>query len=197
MTPAAIEKPALHHVTLKTIKLDEMIEWYGKTVGMKPNYKFPGGAWMTNDAANHRIALLVAPGLEDDSDKLIHTGMHHTAFEYSSIDGLLSTYERLENDDILPHAALDHGLTTSFYYLDPDKNSVELQADNFGGDWAKSTNFMRTAPEFDANPIGVPVDPAKLVAAWKAGADADELHRRGYVDNEFAPAGELDLNLPG
>src|SRR6478609_4713068 len=147
MTPSAVANPALHHVTLKTIKLDEMVDWYGKVVGMKPNYKFPGGAWMTNDEANHRIALLVAPGLEDDSDKLIHTGMHHTAFEYAGIDGLLLTYERLAKDGILPHGCLDHGVTTSFYYLDPDHNSVELQADNFGGDWAQSSNFMRTAPE--------------------------------------------------
>lgn len=196
MTSATTENPALHHVTLKTVKLDEMVDWYGKTIGMKPNYKFPGGAWMTNDEANHRFALLVAPGLKDDDDKLHHTGMHHTAFEYSSIAGLLGTYERLAKDDILPHGCLDHGVTTSFYYLDPDGNSLELQADNFGGDWAQSSNFMRTAPEFDANPIGVPVDPAKLLAAFKEGADADELHRRGYVENEFAPAGELDLNLP-
>lgn len=27
---------------------------------------------------------------------------------------------------------MDHGLTMSIYYLDPDGNGVELQVDNFG-----------------------------------------------------------------
>ena len=54
---------------------------------------------------------------------------------------------------------------------------------------------MRTAPEFAANPIGVPVDPEQLIAAWRDGADADELHRRAYAA-EFKPDSELDLRLP-
>src|SRR4051812_7461375 len=48
MTTAA-RFPALHHVTLKTTRLDEMIDWYRNAVGMEPNFKFPGGAWTSND----------------------------------------------------------------------------------------------------------------------------------------------------
>jgi catechol-2,3-dioxygenase len=80
------------------------------------------------------------------------------------------------------------------YFVDPDGNSVELQADNFG-DWKRSTDWMRTAPEFAANPIGVPVDPDRLVKAWREGASAQELHRRAYA-GEFAPDGAFDLRLP-
>ena len=50
------------------------------------------------------------------------------------MDELLDTYQRLKSDGIVPHGCLDHGMTTSFYYVDPDGNSVELQCDNFGGD---------------------------------------------------------------
>jgi catechol 2,3-dioxygenase len=194
MSRTVASNPVLHHVTLKTNRLDEMCAWYGNAVGLKPNHYGPFGAWLTNDAANHRVAMLVAPGLADDPGKVAHTGMHHLAFEYPGIDGLLSTYERLSGDGVLPHACLDHGLTTSLYYLDPDGNSVELQADNFG-DWEASSEWMRTAPEFQTNPIGVNVDPEQLVAAWKAGADAAELHRRGFA-GEFDPGTPLDLRLP-
>jgi len=34
--------------------------------------------------------------------------------------------------------ALDHGMTISLYYLDPDGNLLELQVDSFG-DWAASS----------------------------------------------------------
>jgi hypothetical protein len=74
--------PILHHVNLKTTRLQEMIEWYGVVVGMTPHHVAPIGAWLTNDAANHRLALLAFPGMSDDTDKDSHTGIHHTAFEF-------------------------------------------------------------------------------------------------------------------
>lgn len=194
MSPSEVVKPLLHHVTFKTTRLDEMIEWYGKVVGMVPNYRDSVAAWMTNDEANHRVALLAVPGVVDDPGRIPHAGMHHSAFEFESIDDLFGTYERLKGEGITPHACLDHGLTTSLYYVDPDGNSVELQVDNFG-DWRASSEWMRTAPEFKANPIGVQIDPDRLAAAWHAGAGAAELHRRGYA-GEFDPGTPLDLRLP-
>jgi catechol 2,3-dioxygenase len=190
----AVSRPVLHHVTMKTTRLDEMLEWYATTVGMKPNFRDEVAAWTTNDAANHRVAFLAVPGLRDDAEKVIHTGVHHLAFEYADLDELLTCYIRLRDQGIEPHACLDHGLTLSLYYLDPDGNSVELQADNFG-DWAASTAFMKTSPEFRANAIGTNVDVAELVRAWEGGAGAADLHRRAYA-GEFDPGTPLDLRLP-
>ena len=190
----AVIRPTLHHINLKTRRLQEMIDWYTTVVGMKSNYTFPGGAWLTNDEANHRLALLTAPQLSDDPDKLMHTGIHHSAFEYATIDDLLNTYTRLKGLGIEPHACLDHGMTTSFYYVDPDGNSVELQVDNFGN-WEQSTEWMRTSPQFDADPIGMPVNPDQMVAARKAGASFADLHRRAYA-GEFKPDSPLDLRVP-
>ncbi len=144
-----INQPTLHHVNLKTTRLQEMIDWYGTVVGSKPNFQFPGGAWLTNDGANHRIALLTSSKMSDDPDKLVHTGMHHLAFEYGNFNDLLDTYSRLRELDIKPHMSLDHGITTSFYYVDPDGNSVELQYDNFD-DWNKSSEWMRTSKNLRA-----------------------------------------------
>ncbi|MBA2288120.1 MAG: VOC family protein [Ktedonobacteraceae bacterium] len=187
-------RPTLHHINLKTKRLQEMIAWYGTVVGMKPNYHFPGGAWLTNDEANHRLALLVSPQLSEDPDKLMHTGLHHSAFEYATFDDLLNTYTRLKGLGIEPHACLDHGMTTSFYYEDPDGNSVELQVDNFGN-WQESSEWMCTSPQFASNPIGMPIDPDQIVAAHQAGASFAEIHRRAYA-GEFKPSGPLDLHVP-
>jgi catechol 2,3-dioxygenase len=187
-------QPTLHHVNLKTTRLQQMIDWYGTVVGSKPNFQFPGGAWLTNDTANHRIALLTSSKMSDDPDKLVHTGMHHLAFEYDDFNSLLDTYSRLSKLGIKPHMSLDHGITTSFYYVDPDGNSVELQYDNFD-DWSKSSEWMRNSPEFAKNPIGVPVDPAKMVAARDSGASRDDLHRRAFA-GEFLPSEPLDPRVP-
>ena len=186
--------PVFHHANLKTRRLDEMVAWYGKTVGLKVVFRWPGGAFLTNDGANHRVAFITAPGISDDPDKVAHAGIHHLAFEYATLDELLTTYTRLADDDIKPHFTVDHGMTTSFYYVDPDGNSVELQVDNFG-DWARSTEFMRTAPEFEADPIGVLVDPDQMVRARDEGASPREVHERGY-GGEFAPAEPQDIRIP-
>jgi catechol 2,3-dioxygenase len=189
-----ILRPALHHVNLKTTRLQQMIDWYGLVVGIEVTHQFEGGAWLTNDAANHRLALLSAPGLADDPEKLRHAGLHHTAYEYPSMNDLLDTYVRLKEHGIVPHACLDHGMTMSFYYVDPDGNSVELQCDEFG-DWSMSKAFMKSAPEFASDPIGIQVDPDRVVAARSGGATPQELHRRAYA-GEFAPDTPLDLRLP-
>jgi catechol-2,3-dioxygenase len=194
MSSSNIAYPTLHHVNLKTHRLKEMIDWYGLVIGTTVTHQFNGGAWLSNDAANHRLALLHHPDWEDDPDKLQHTGLHHTAYEYQSMDGLLDTYVRLAQRGILPHCCLDHGMTMSFYYVDPDGNSVELQCDDFG-DWAASKEFMHTSPQFAENPIGVSIDPARVVAARDEGANAQELHRRAYA-GEFPSEKPLDLRIP-
>jgi catechol 2,3-dioxygenase len=186
--------PVLHHVNLKTLKMDELIDWYGTVVGMRVHHKFPGGAWLSNDDANHRLALLTSPQLSEPQDKLLTTGMHHLAFEYASLQEMFEQYARLRGLDILPHAALDHGMTISLYYVDPDGNSVELQADAYG-DWAQSTEFVLTSPEFKENPIGHVFDPDRVLEALRGGATAEEVHRRAY-SGEFDPGTPLDLRFP-
>jgi catechol 2,3-dioxygenase len=129
-------KPKLHHVTIKTSHLDEMIAWYGIVIGAQVQFRDHVAAWTTNDAANHRIAFLAVPGLSDDARKVNHNGMHHCAFEYESFEDLMESFDRLRKAGVEPAFCLDHGLTISLYYKDPEGNFVELQSDNFG-DWAK------------------------------------------------------------
>jgi hypothetical protein len=149
---------------------------------------------MTNDGANHRVAFLAVPGLGDDPQKIRHNGMHHSAFEYASFSDLMSTYERLKNENVLPAFSLDHGLTTSLYYRDPEGNFVELQCDNFG-DWQRSSHWMRTSPDFAANPIGTFFDPDKVLNAFKSGQPFATL-QPAMRAGEFAPERTPNIGLP-
>ena len=194
-TPRPLErKPSLHHVTFKTTRLNTMVEWYHAVVGCETTFKADIAAWTTNDTANHRIAFLATPGIKDDPEKVAHSGMHHTAFEFGTLNELLDNYERLSEVGILPHMCLDHGLTTSLYYLDPDGNSVELQSDNFGN-WIHSSHFMRTSPEFASNPIGVEFDPPKIIKALKDGVPLSDLLLKSRA-GDFLPEKRGDLRLP-
>ena len=183
-------KPKLHHVTIKTSHLDEMITWYGLVIGAEVQFGDQVAAWTTNDAANHRIAFLAVPGLSDDAQKVDHNGMHHCAFEYQSFEDLMASFDRLRKAGVEPAFCLDHGLTMSLYYKDPEGNFVELQSDNFG-DWAKSTEFMRTSADFAANPIGTFFDPARVYERMKNDTDFKTLQKSiragDYLPNPIPP----------
>src|SRR4029079_11378713 len=92
------------------------------------------------------------------------------------IIGNPTSYDRLRKDGIEPAFCLDHGLTISLYYKDPEGNCVELQSDNFG-DWNKSSEWMRTSADFAANPIGTFFDPALVYDKMKDGADFKTLQK--------------------
>jgi catechol-2,3-dioxygenase len=180
-----IAKPVLHHVTMRTSRLEEMVAWYSVVLGAHVMFRDENGAWMTNDAANHRIAFLSAPTVTDDPQKDSHNAMHHCAFEYDSIADLMSSYKRLKDKGITPAICLDHVMTFSMYYKDPEGNFVEIQTDGFG-DWKLSSKFMQTSPEFAANPVGFFFDGDKAYDAHESGMDFDAL-RVAVRSGEFAP----------
>ena len=192
--PRPLVRPVFHHTTLATMKLDEMVEFYEQIAGLEPVYYSPGGAWLTNDEANHRIALLALPGLKAPEDKGHTIGLHHTAFEYASFDQWLDNYIRLRDEGIVPFLNLDHGMTMSMYYQDPEGNGVEIQVDGFGS-WAAGKEWMWASQEFGDNPIGVYFDPDAIVEARANGLEFQEIHRRARA-GEYEPAVKPEVFLP-
>jgi catechol-2,3-dioxygenase len=177
--------------------MQEMIDWYAAVVGVEPVFQAPGIAFLSNDGANHRISMVGNPQFLANPNFRKFVGMHHLAFEYESADDLLDTWRRLHEEyGYKPHVAVHHGMTLSCYYADPENNSVELQADVFG-DWKKSKAWMRTSPQFKADPVGKFVDPAAMLAARAAGVKTKELLRRAYA-GEYPPAAPYDylVDLP-
>jgi catechol 2,3-dioxygenase len=192
-----IVRPTLHHFGLKTSNLDAMVDWYAKVLGMEPNHRTGASfgtqadsrwkiAWISNDEANQRIAIMALQRLTEDEQRSRHKGLHHVAFEYPTLDDLLTTYARLKLLAISPVSAADHGSMTSFYYEDPDRNSIELMVDNFGSG-QQSSEFMRRSPAFASNPMGADVDPDQIFAARAAGMSVAEIHERAYA-GEFCGA---------
>ncbi|QHC02527.1 extradiol dioxygenase [Epidermidibacterium keratini] len=166
--------------------MDEMIEWYEKVCGMQTLFHSDEASWLTNDEANHRLALLSPPGIKHPTDKGHETGLHHTAYEFDTFDQWLNNYIRLRDLGIMPFLMLDHGITMSVYYQDPDGNGVEIQVDGFG-DWADSKEWIAFSKDFAENPIGTWFDPEKLVKAREEGLSFKEIHERARA-GEYEPA---------
>jgi catechol 2,3-dioxygenase len=185
--------PKLQHYGLITSKLDAMIDWYRKVLGMTINHRsdLPGAArgrapfsafaFLSNDEIDHRVVLFEGTDAVTDPEGRRSTGLQHVAFECATLDDLLGTYLRLKGLDILPVLVADHGLGTSFYYEDPDRNVIEINVNNYGNPWT-ATEHLRTAP-----PARAHIDPEKMIAAREAGDTPWRVHERA-VAGEFAPA---------
>lgn len=85
-------------------------------------------------------------------------------------------------------------MTSSVYYVDPARNSVELHSDTFGDDWGGSIGLVGSSPQFAVHPIDVNNNPALMAVASQGQADATELHRRADA-GDFEPDSRLDLRL--
>ncbi len=139
--------------------------------------------------------MLSFPDFVEDPERETRTGLHHSAFECEDFEDLNTSYLRLRAAGIEPEFCLDHGMTFSHYYKDPDGNRVELQVDNFG-DWSKSSAWMRESLEFQDDPLGKFVDPQRVADAYAAGTTFAAIHQRamaGELGPETAP---LELPQP-
>jgi catechol-2,3-dioxygenase len=174
-TATRVSPAKLAHVVLRVRDLPKMRDWYQTVLQADVTQDCGAICFLTYDDEHHRIALLTMPGLEERGDGL-RVGMDHIAFTYASLRDLLRTYERLRDAGITPFWPINHGVTLSMYYKDPEGNRIELQADVFESmDEAKA--YM-ASEAFTSNPVGVMYDPEDLLRRFKSGEAVESLLRR-------------------
>jgi catechol 2,3-dioxygenase-like lactoylglutathione lyase family enzyme len=162
----------LAHVVRRTTRFTEMVAWYETVLAAKVVHSNGMLAFLTYDDEHHRVAIAAFPGLAE-APKEMCAGTDHVAFNHADLGDLLHTWARLKQEGIEPYWCINHGLTTSMYYRDPDGNGIEFQVDNFptleeGSRWMGSAAFA-------ANPVGVVFDPAELLERYRGGEPIESL----------------------
>src|SRR6201998_532101 len=162
----------LSHIVLQTNRRREMIDWYVTVLGAEILYEAERISFISYDDEHHRVAFLdPGPLTERQPDA---AGPHPVAFPFCGLDDLIDNYQRLKELGIRPHRCVNHGVTSSMYYHDPDHNQVELLVDNFVTA-AEGKAYMRQRSTPDKNPVGIAFDPEELVGRVRAGLRVEEL----------------------
>ncbi|NMO03659.1 biphenyl 2,3-dioxygenase [Gordonia sp. TBRC 11910] len=169
--------PTFAHVVFQTAQIDEMRDWYCALLDAHVVYEGHGMSFLTFDDEHHRIALAHNPDLVRKPDNA--ACVNHVAYTFPDLDALLDRYLSLKANGIEPWKPVQHGVTTSLYYEDPDGNHVEMQVDNFTTA-DEATAYMEGA-EYDADPIGVGYRPELMVEARRAGVACAELQTRSWA----------------
>jgi len=164
------------HAVFATPNYDQMIAWYCQVLNARVVAGGPMLSFLSFDEEHHRLAFINRPKLVAKDGR--QAGLDHLAYTLEDLGALLNSYARLKAQGILPVWPVNHGLTTSLYYQDPDGNRVELQVDNFSTAEELQGWFKR--PDFAANPIGVEFDPEALIILYESGAPQSELIRIGW-----------------
>jgi len=168
---------ALVHVVYRTRRFAKMLQWYATVFGASIQYQNPALAFLTFDEEHHRFAFadlgVIRPDDADEKDDRGMIGVDHVAWEYGSLRDLLENYEILKAVGITPYWCVNHGISASLYYADPDGNQMEFAVDGFATK-AECTDFFHTEL-MGRNPVGTEYDPDDWLARLRSGVPAAQL----------------------
>lgn len=126
-----MEIKALGHVVLRVTDLERAEKFYAGLLGLPIIARYDeNGLKMTffTLGNHHDFAVLQVSG-EGSSTSENAVGLHHVAFNIgTTFDQLYEARAKLEAAGIRP-TPVDHEVTKSLYFADPDGNGVELYID--------------------------------------------------------------------
>ncbi|MDX2415843.1 MAG: VOC family protein [Xanthomonadales bacterium] len=122
---------ALGHVVLKVTDLERAEAFYNGVLGL------PACARLDQDGFkltffslgnHHDFAIMEVSGGDNGEDEN-RVGLHHVAFNIgTSLDDLREAKTKLDNAGVSTEP-IDHAVTKSLYFEDPDGNGIELYVD--------------------------------------------------------------------
>lgn len=163
----------LAHFVLATHRFEELIQWYTTLLDAKVRFNNGVLAFLSYDDEHHRLALANQVALGEPPRDAPNGTLEHVAFTYASLGDLLENYARVKPLGFKPYWCINHGITMSMYFGDPEGNQVEFQVDVF--DDPEEANGFLMGPLFERNPIGVEYDPDEMLAKYRAGVPVETL----------------------
>ena len=124
-----IQARKLGHVVLKVRDAQASKAFYTRVLGLQVAHedRQRGAVFLSFGTEHHDLALFQlatgdAPGSEQP-------GLHHTAWQLESFEALQEAHRELGRLGIAVESTVEHNVTRSVYFHDPDGNRVELYCD--------------------------------------------------------------------
>jgi len=116
----------LGHVHLVVSDLDRAVAFYTDLCSLSVTERQGNYAFLSFGEHHHDLALQARP--DASSQPPNSRGLYHVAFELDTPAELRACYEWLQERDISVQS-VDHGISKSLYFDDPDGNGVECYLD--------------------------------------------------------------------
>jgi catechol 2,3-dioxygenase len=122
---------ALGHVVVRVTDRERAERFYGGILGMPVVARFDEGGFKMSffTLGNHHDFAVMEVSGEGSSRSESAVGLHHVAFKIgTTLDELREAKARLESAGV-ETTAIDHDVTKSLYFADPDGNGIEVYVD--------------------------------------------------------------------
>jgi catechol-2,3-dioxygenase len=140
------------HLVLNVSDVARSTAFYRDVVGFQVARYGPDGNrnFLTCGVMHHNLALFKAPdgALPVQRGQV---GLNHFAFKVANYQALQAAHQRLKAANAVIDRAVDHGMSLSVYFRDPDGITMELFCDTYGSQ-AEGLAFMKATPG-QAKPI--------------------------------------------
>lgn len=144
-----IKARRLAHIVLSVRDLRASVEFYTKTIGLEvvQEKSDPDRAFLSLGDDHHQLGLFqqAASDAEPLGDR--QPGIQHIAWLLEDFETLQSAWRELKEIGIPVERTVEHNVTRSLYFRDPDNNCIELYCNRWEkGFEAMQTTRLATAP---------------------------------------------------
>lgn len=120
------------HLVLNVKDVEASTKFYTEVLGFDIAVKRSDGSatFLTCGEIHHDLALFKAPeGAEPIKPGAL--GLNHFAVQVEDLDALKEVYRSLKEYGVEVSRTVDHSMTRSVYFSDPDGNGIEFFCDTF------------------------------------------------------------------
>ena len=124
-----IQARKLGHIVLKVRDAAKSRDFYTQTLGLKVSHENleRGAVFLSFGREHHELALFqLATG---ETPEPTQPGLHHMAWQLGNFEELQAAYRELKALGVPIESTVEHNVTRSIYFPDPDGNRVELYCD--------------------------------------------------------------------
>lgn len=149
-----IRPERIAHVVLKVRDLERSKTFYTEVLGMDVMSEMsrPRILFLANNRRDHHEIALLEVGQQASAPPANTVGLVHVAFRLRSEEELRAAYKELKEKNIPISFTVNHGITKSVYFFDPDGHELEVYCDNPPEEYAKLPNSYMGMDKLDFAP---------------------------------------------
>jgi catechol 2,3-dioxygenase len=127
-----IHTERIGHIVIKVRELERSRKFYTDVLGLTETMvmKEAKMAFFASNARDHHEIAVAEVGADAAGPQVKQVGLFHIAFRLRNEGELRAAYEELKAKKVPITWTVDHGITKSVYFRDPDGNQLELYCDN-------------------------------------------------------------------
>ena len=118
------------HVVIKVRNMEKSLDFYTRVLGLKVMGEIPPVVKFLSTGRDHHELGIAEVGADAPAGSFFQVGMEHFSFRLSNDDDLREAYDTLLRENVKIAYTVNHGVTKSVYFYDPDGNQLEVYSDN-------------------------------------------------------------------